>query len=50
MATIATKNKRSNTANQVFKSAKKTSAIEKKMVQMRETLKKYPLPTELSSK
>ncbi|WP_170982692.1 hypothetical protein [Dyadobacter frigoris] len=50
MAITVTKSKRSLSANQILKSAEQASTIEKKMAQMRETLKKHPLPSELLRK
>lgn len=49
MSTI-TNNKKYISADQKIQPVKKVTTVEKKLNQMRETLKKYPIPLELLEK
>ncbi len=43
-------NKNGNSDGQLVKTLKRVTTVEKKMAQMRDTLKKYPIPPDLLEK
>ncbi len=49
MSTI-TNNKKDISANQMTQAVKGVTTVDKKIIQMRETLNKYPVPQELLKK